>query len=231
MCGRYTLATPVAELGRIFGFDERPNLAPRYNVAPTQPIPIVRALDGHRSLALARWGLVPPWADDPAIGNKLINARGETLLEKASFRNAAKARRCLVLADGFYEWKTEAGKKRPFRIVMRDRGPFALAGLWEAWKGPKGAPLESPLESATIVTTSANALLSGLHDRMPVILPPDAWDLWLDPKAPPELAMELVRPAPEDWLETYPVGPRVGNVRNDDEGLIAPLAEEPPRLL
>lgn len=241
MCGRYTLSHPVDELARVFGFEDRPNLPPRYNIAPTQPVAVVRPKEGGgRELALPRWGLVPPWADDPAIGSRLINARGETLLEKASFRNAARRRRCLVLADGFYEWRQENGRKQPYRIAMRDRRPFALAGLWEAWKGPKGAPLDAPLETATIVTTSANAALKPLHDRMPVILDPGSHDLWLDPDAPVELAMDLLRPCPEDWLDLYPVSPRVNSVRNDDEGCIQPLVEDPgparaddpaPRLL
>ncbi|WP_236024816.1 SOS response-associated peptidase [Arenibaculum pallidiluteum] len=236
MCGRYTLTKPVDELARVFGFPERPNLPPRYNVAPTQPVPVVRLSAGEdgapgRHLALLRWGLVPHWAEDVSIGNRMINARGESLLEKASFREAARRRRCLVLADGFYEWKQEGGRKQPYRIVMRDRGPFALAGLWERWRGPKGAPLDQPLETVTIVTTAANALLRPLHDRMPVILGPEDRDAWLDPARAAEDALALVRPCPDDWLELYPVDPRVNSVRNEDEGCIRPLAEDPPRLL
>ena len=187
MCGRYTLATPVAELSRIFGFPELPNLSPRYNIAPTQDIAAVRLLpeEERRELVLMRWGLVPYWADDPSIGSRMINARSESVAEKPAFRSAFARRRCLVLVDGFYEWQQhgvpKGGKKQPFRIRRRDGQPFAFAGLWESWKGPKGGPaLEHPLETATIVTTDANRVLKPLHDRMPVILAPEDYDAWLD---------------------------------------------------
>jgi putative SOS response-associated peptidase YedK len=234
MCGRYTLTHPAAELARVFGFLERPNLPPRYNAAPTQELPVVRRradADGCKLVSM-RWGLVPFWADDPSIGSRMINARSETALEKASFRNAMRERRCLVPADGFYEWKAApGGTRQPFRIVARDRGPFAFAGLWEVWKGPKGAPLDRPLQSFTILTTTANRVLRPLHERMPVILDPAAFDAWLDPDIPVAEAASLLRPCPDDRLEVYPVSTRVNAVRNDDEACIAPLAEEPPRLL
>lgn len=244
MCGRYTLTHSVADLGRVFDFLERPNLPPRHNAAPTQELPVVRrraqtdpdasagTATGARELVVMRWGLVPFWADDPSIGSRMINARAETALEKASFRNAMRERRCLVPADGFYEWKASpGGAKQPFRIVARDRGPFAFAGLWEVWKGPKGAPLERPMQSFTILTTTANRTLQPLHERMPVILDPAAFDVWLDPGTPAEEAAKLLRPCPDDRLEVYPVSTRVNAVRNDDAACIAPLAEEPPRLL
>ncbi|HSK38670.1 MAG TPA: SOS response-associated peptidase [Arenibaculum sp.] len=235
MCGRYTLTRPVEELGLAFGFAERPNLAARYNIAPTQDIPVVRMRaggdHGGRELAMMRWGLVPFWAADPAIGSRMINARAETVLEKASFRNPMKERRCLIPADGFYEWaRRPEGGKQPFRIVMRDRAPFAFAGLWESWKGPKGAPLDRPLLSATIVTTAANAVMAPLHERMPVILGPDDHENWLDPATPADEAAALLRPCPEDWLEAYPVATRVNSVRNDDEACIAPLVDQPKLL-
>lgn len=234
MCGRYTLTHPAAELARVFDFLERPNLPPRYNAAPTQELPVVRrrADAGGRELVPMRWGLVPFWADDPSIGSRMINARSETALGKASFRNAMRERRCLVPADGFYEWKAApGGARQPFRIVARDRGPFAFAGLWEVWKGPKGAPLDRPLQSFTILTTTANPALRPLHERMPVILDPAAFDAWLDPGMPAGEAASLLRPCPDDWLDVYPVSTRVNAVRNDDEACIAPLAEAPPRLL
>jgi putative SOS response-associated peptidase YedK len=242
MCGRYTLTAPVAEMARLFGFSDRPNLDARFNIAPTQPIAVIRPAAGKgRELALVRWGLVPPWADDPAIGSRMINARGESVAEKASFRNAFRKRRCLVPADGFYEWRQPSGsdgaktakgaKKQPYRIVRRDRQPFAFAGLWEVWHGPKGGNrIEPPLETATIITTTANAVLKPLHDRMPVILDPADYALWLDPDAPAEAAESLLRPCPEDWLEIYPVSTQVNSVRNQDESCIAPLTEE-PRLI
>ena len=162
MCGRFLLKSPLVELQRAFGFAERPNLEPRFNIAPTQTVPIVRRRDdggGGRELALVRWGLVPAWAKEPAIGNKMINARAEGIAAKPAFRAAFRQRRCLVPADGFYEWrKLAGGRKQPMLIRRRDRAPFAFAGLWEVWRGPDG-----PLETCTIVTTAANALLAPIH--------------------------------------------------------------------
>lgn len=233
MCGRVLLATPVAELQRLFGFPELPNLSPRYNIAPTQGIATIRADGSGLHLGLLRWGLVPHWADDPSIGSRMINARGETVAEKPAFRSALKQRRALIPIDGFYEWQAapDGGKrKRPHVIRRRDRRPMALAALWERWKGPKGGPaLEVPLETVTIVTTTANATLRPLHDRMPVIVDEADWDAWLDPRTPGPAAEALIRPAPDALLDAVPVGPRVGNVRNDDEACIAPL-DEPPTL-
>jgi putative SOS response-associated peptidase YedK len=228
MCGRYTLTHAVTDLGRIFDFEERPNLPPRYNIAPTQPVAAVRRRDAGRELVSLRWGLVPFWAETPG-GPPLINARAESVNGKPSFRHAMRGRRCLLPADGFYEWeKRPDGSKQPYRIVRPDRGVFAFAGLWDVWK-PKDGPGE-PLETTTIVTTTANASLAFLHDRMPVILGPSDWDAWLDPQTTADVAAGLLRPCPDDWLEAYPVDRRVNNVRNDDEGCIAPLTE-PPRLL
>ncbi|MGY0712171.1 SOS response-associated peptidase [Azospirillum argentinense] len=222
------LATPAAEVQRLFGFPELPNLQPRWNVAPTQPVPAVRREEDGRHLVTLRWGLVPFWADDPSIGARLINARGETLAEKPSFREAFRKRRCLVPVDGFYEWKAEGKRKQGYAIRRRDRAPFAFAGLWERWNGPKGGPaLAEPVETLTIVTTTANAVLKPLHDRMPVILDETDWDLWLDPAAPLPVLEGLLKPAPDALLEAHPVGPRVNNVRNDDEACAAPLDDAP----
>ena len=220
MCGRYLLRAPLDELQQAFGFPERPNLAPRYNIAPTQPVPIVRLrADGRgRELALVRWGLVPPWAKDAAIGSRMINARAEGITEKPAFRGAFRKRRCLVPADGFYEWrKVAGGGKRPVLIRRRDGAPFAFAGLWERWRGPEG-----PLDTCTIVTTDANALLAPIHDRMPVILDPADHERWLDPSRPG--AEELLRPCPDDRLEAVPVSTRVNSPRNDDPSLLEPEA-------
>ncbi|HZH26308.1 MAG TPA: SOS response-associated peptidase [Azospirillaceae bacterium] len=230
MCGRFVVKTPVEELGRIFGFPERPNLGPRYNVAPTQDVGVVvngtRPETAGRHLVQMRWGLVPPWAEDVSIGNRLINARAEGIADKPSFRHAVRQRRCLVPADGFYEWKAEAKAKLPYLIRRRDERPFAFAGLWERWRGPKaGPPLPRPLLSATIVTTEANSVLQPLHARMPVILDPSAYDAWLDPGTPVEAALDLLRPCPDDWLEPVAVSTRVNNVRNDDEACLTPLVD------
>ncbi len=219
MCGRYSITTPVEGMRRVFGFPERPNLEPRYNLAPTQSAPIVRlGEDGRRHLASLRWGLIPSWAKEAAIGSKLINARSETLAEKPSFRGPLKSRRCLVPADGFYEWlKTDAGKQ-PYRIALADGGVFAFAGLWDRW----ALPGQDAVESFTIITTAANELLSPIHDRMPVMLDPAAYDLWLT--APPKEALAALDARIRSRAMTaYRVGPRVNSPRNDDPACLEPM--------
>lgn len=217
------LTSPVSAIERIFGVPERPNLKPRWNIAPTQEIPIIRKDKDRRRLALPRWGLVPSWAEDPSIGARMINARSESAAEKPAFREAFRLRRCLVPVDGFYEWAEVDGRKQGRIIRCRDRALFALAGLWECWRGPKGGPaVEPPLETATVLTTSANAALSVLHDRMPVILDEGDWAAWLDPETPLSDLATLLRPAPDDLLDLTPVGPRVNSVRNDDPGCLDP---------
>lgn len=218
MCGRYTITESPRQLAIRFQaeLDERlGELPPRYNVAPTQVLPIVRIEDGRR-LTPMRWGLVPSWADDPAIGNRLINARGETLATKASFRTAFRKRRCLVPADGFYEWLKSPGGKTPIRIAPADGGLFAFAGLWERWADPAG----DELLTFTIVTTDANEMLKPIHDRMPVILDRAAEGRWLDPDLDPGKLQDLIRPAPPERLIAYPVSKRVNSPRNDDPSLI-----------
>ncbi len=170
MCGRYTLKTPIDVVAEHFGLDEYPSsLTPSYNIAPTQEVAAVVEEDEKRKLKMFRWGLVPSWAKDPAIGNKMINARAETVSEKPSFRSAFKRRRCLIVADGFYEWqKTDGGAKQPYHFRMKDSSPFAFAGLWETWDGD-GADVRS----CSIITTDANDLMKEIHHRMPVILLPD----------------------------------------------------------
>jgi putative SOS response-associated peptidase YedK len=228
MCGRYTIiATPEA-LRALFGYDERPNFPPRYNVAPTQPIPVVRLIDGKRHFALVRWGLLPSWVKDPKKFTLLINARGETVAEKPAYRAAMERRRCLIPADGFYEWKAGTPRKQPYYIRAKDGSPLAFAGLWETWTGPNG----EELETAAIVTTSANKTLSPIHDRMPVVVPPDAFDLWLDAtNEDPLTASALIAPAPEGLLEAYPVSTEVNRVANDNPKLLdlfVPGAEPAP---
>ncbi len=223
MCGRFTLRTPAHRLAEAFGVRNLPNLAPRYNIAPSQDVAAVRrAEDGDgRELVLLRWGLVPYWAKDPAIGNRMINARAETVAEKPAFRAAFRRRRCLVAADGFYEWqKTADGKKQPWFIRLADDAPFAIAGLWERWKSPQG----DAVESCTLITTEANETLGPIHDRMPVILAPDAWDAWLAPESASAGALTaLLRPYTGDGLTAQPIGRLVNDPRSDEPACIAPL--------
>ncbi|MBX0330431.1 SOS response-associated peptidase [Oscillochloris sp. ZM17-4] len=220
MCGRYTLRASGGQVAEQFGLADAPQLAPRYNIAPTQLVPVVRAGAEGRELALLRWGLVPFWAKDLAIGAKMINARSETVAEKPAFRAALRQRRCLILADGFYEWQATPGGKQPFYFRVGDGAPFAMAGLWESWRGPDDATVQT----CTILTTRANPLLAPLHDRMPVILPPDEYRLWLDPSLREAGPLEhLFDPFPAEDMDAYPVGKDVNRVANDSAALIAPL--------
>lgn len=222
MCGRYSLTSPLESVRRLFDVAGGGNLAPRYNIAPTQLAPVVRLAEGAaggRRLDPLTWGLVPAWAKDPSTGARLINARSETAAGKPSFRSAFRRRRCLVPADGFYEWKAEAGGKQPYRIAFRDDRPFAFAGLWEHWQGKDGAELES----FTILTCEANALLRPLHARMPVILEPEAHARWLDPDAGG--VADLLLPYAGEGLHFFPVSRRVNSPRHDDAECIRPLAE------
>lgn len=220
MCGRYMMTSPVDAMQQLFRFEERPNLPPRYNVAPTQEVPIVRRRkEGTgRELALVRWGLIPWWAKDPAVGNRLINARAESVASKPAFREAFRKRRCLVPANGFYEWEKRGREKRPWLIRLKGGGLLAFAGLWEVWRDPRG----EKIHSCTIVTSEPNAVAGRFHDRMPVILDPGDYERWLDPDDP--AALQLLQPCPDDWLEAYPVSPRVNSPQNDDPELVEPLA-------
>lgn len=214
MCGRFLLTTPLSELARLFLADGGGNLPPRYNIAPTQDIAAVRVEEGARRLVALRWGLVPSWADDAAMGGRLFNARSETAAEKPAFRAAFRARRALIPCDGFYEWRAQGkGIKQPYVIRRRDRAPFALAGLWERWRD---------LETLTILTVAANAVMRPLHERMPAILPSEDWPAWLDPETPLGALTAMLRPAPDDGLDAVPVGPRVNSVRNDDPSCLEP---------
>jgi putative SOS response-associated peptidase YedK len=221
MCGRYLITSAPEAFRRLFRYAHQPNFPPRYNVAPTQPVPIVRVSAGEREFALVRWGLIPPWAKDPRTFSLLINARVETVNHKPAFRNAMRRRRCLLPADGFYEWKRDGGRSRPFCVRPRDRSPLAYAGLWETWMGPNG----EETETAAIITTPANRDIAALHDRMPAILPPEAFDLWLDCGAVDALtASAMLTPAPEGLLEVYEVSPEVNRTVNDGAHLVEPLA-------
>src|SRR5215831_8269673 len=219
MCGRYVIKTPPGLMRDTFGYAEQPNFPPRYNVAPTQPIPLVRLDNGGRSFALVRWGLIPAWVKDPRDFSLLINARAESVLDKPAFRNAMRRRRCLVPADGFYEWKQDGARKRPFFAAART--PVAFAGLWEPWIGPNG----EEVETACIITTTANRTLRALHDRMPVVLAPQAFDLWLDcARVDAETAAALLVPAPEDTFAAHEISTAVNRTANDSPALIEPLA-------
>ncbi len=217
MCGRYTITSAPEAIRALFRYPEQPNFPPRYNVAPTQPIPIVRLIEGKRQFALVRWGLLPSWVKDPKAFTLLINARGESVIDKPAFRAAMKRRRCLIPADGFYEWKSVAGRKQPYFIRLKSGAPMAFAGLWETWTGPDG----EELETAAIVTTAANRTLRTIHERMPVIVPPDAFDLWLNcTDVDAQTAAALIVPAPENLLEAYEVSTAVNRVANDNARLI-----------
>jgi putative SOS response-associated peptidase YedK len=213
MCGRFALIVDASVLADVFDVDPPREISPRFNIAPTQTVPIVRAgTERARELAMVRWGLVPSWAKDASIGARMINARGETVAEKPSFRSAVKSRRCLVPASGFFEWVKTAEGKQPHFIHFADARPFAFAGLWERWL--KG---DEPLETCTIITTTPNELVANLHDRMPAILPRDRFDEWLDPNplAVDQLE-EILVPHPADGMEAYPVSTHVNRPGNDD---------------
>jgi putative SOS response-associated peptidase YedK len=220
MCGRFTLTTDLDRLEERFSF-RATNLryVPRYNIAPSQHV--LTVLDGEgRYAELLHWGLIPSWAKDPAIGNRMINARAETLAEKPSFRRALQKRRCLILADGFYEWKKEGKKKAPMFIGLKSHEPFAFAGLWETWKSAEG----EPIHSCTIITTEPNTLMTSIHNRMPVILSRDAEAVWLDRTV--EDAQELLPllvPYAAKVMDAYAVSPLVNSPRNDTPACIEPV--------
>lgn len=220
MCGRFTLQITPEMLAEIFGLSETPqSLAPRYNIAPTQQIPIIRQLaDSANHLSFAHWGLIPSWAKDKSIGNHMINARAETVHEKPSFRHAVKYRRCLIPSSGFFEWRKDGNIKIPLYIHLKDSSPMVYAGLWESWKSPEG----DNLESCTILTTAANKLIEPLHDRMPVILHPQEYNHWLnrDITDPAEF-QTLYHPYPAETMDAYEVSTEVNNPRNDSPSCIA----------
>jgi putative SOS response-associated peptidase YedK len=221
MCGRFAQKSPAKKITKKFRVEEVPPLVERYNVAPTQTVLAVREAPDGREATYLKWGLVPRWAKDPSIGNKLINARAETVTEKPSFREAFTRRRCLVPMEGFYEWARRGDRKRPFYFHMRDGEPFAVAGLWESWEG--GGEL---LETCTLLTTEANELLAGYHDRMPVILRSEDYDLWLDGGVrSAERLLPLLRPYPREEMTAYAVSLMVNSPSNDSPRCVEPARE------
>jgi len=222
MCARYVITSPADAVRALFGYAERPSFPPRFNVAPTQPIPIVRLEAGKPVFALARWGFLPAWVKDPRTFSLLVNARGESVLDKPAFRNAMRRRRCLVPADGFYEW-SDTRPRRPFFVRPKAGTPIAFAGLWETWTGPNG----EEVDTAAIVTTRSNRSLAVIHDRMPVIVQPQAFKLWLDCAAvDATTAAALFVPASDVLLESYAVSTAVNRAANDSSELIKPAPGE-----
>lgn len=216
------MTTSAEELVPAFGLEQLPLLAPRYNIAPTQEVAAVLAVlkqGGQRQLQMLRWGLIPSWARDHRIGNRLINARSETAAHKPAFRSAFRKHRCLVLADGFYEWRRKGQQRQPYLIRMSDGSPFGIAGLWEQWVDPEDGEV---VQSCTLLTTGPNDVLEPIHDRMPVIILPRDYDLWLDPEVTdPELLKPLLAPHDPALMMAYPVSTRVNSPRHDDADCLA----------
>lgn len=214
MCGRYSLSVQAEKIAEYFAVKDVPQVPARYNIAPTQQVATVSLTDGqpHRQFQWMRWGLIPSWAKDIKIGARLINARAETVTEKPAFRTAFKRKRCLVIADGFYEWQKVGKQKQPYYFQMKDGSPFAFAGLWDSWQPPEG----ETIISCTLLTTAANEVLQPVHDRMPVILQPEAYTQWLDPQNKnPEELLPLLEPYPEAAMKAYPVSTLVNSPTND----------------
>lgn len=228
MCGRYAQFNPPEAIAETFGATlDIEDLGPRYNAAPMQWLPVIRQRpSGERVVQTLRWGLLPSWAKDETIANRLINARAETLAEKPSFRSAYRKRRCIVPADGFYEWAKRPDGKQPDYIHASDGTPLAFAGLWERWSRPDDG---ESIDSFTIVTTAANDRVRALHDRMPVILAPEGLARWLDPASEPDALGDLLGPCPDAWLALHPVTRAVGNVPNEGAELIAAISGEDTR--
>lgn len=225
MCGRYSSTNPLDVILEYFLIkDVRPEVEegyrPSFNVAPTQSVLVIGSRQGERAAAMHRWGLIPSWAKDPSIGSRLINARSETVAERPAYRGAFRRRRCLIPADGLYEWKRVGKTKQPYRFTLRDASPFAFAGLWEEWRSPDN----TPIRSCTILTTEPNELIEPVHNRMPVILSPTEYDTWLDPHTEIEELQSLLAPYPAEDMDAYPVSTLVNSPRNDDPSLIEPVA-------
>jgi putative SOS response-associated peptidase YedK len=228
MCGRFVITSSPEALRRLFGYTEQPNLPARYNIAPTQPVPVVLAERSGRKFMLMRWGFVPAWAKDPKKFGLVINARSESVTEKPAFKNAIRRRRCLIPADGYYEWHEIGARKRPLFVYPANREPIAFAALWETWIGPNG----EEVDTVAIVTTAASKDLASLHPRMPVTIEPKAHEIWLDcHNVEAEVATSLLIAPPQGMFAWHEVSTLVNSVANDDARLIAPVsAEESARL-
>jgi putative SOS response-associated peptidase YedK len=223
MCGRFTLRSSPTLIADVFNLVDPPALSPHFNIAPSQRVAVIRdeAKTHKRELAMLKWGLIPFWADDPKIGAKMANARSKTAATKPSFRRAFKSRRCLIVADGFYERQKTDGAKQPYFIRMKDERPFGIAGLWERWD-KQG----EPIESCAILTTDANEVMQPIHDRMPVIIPPKQFDVWLDPKVIDEkVVTEMLRRFRSDVMTAYPISTKVNNPKFDAPACVDPLRE------
>lgn len=226
MCGRYAITLPPEAMRRLFGYVEQPNFPPRYNVAPTQPVPIVRAGDGGRHFGLVRWGFLPGFVKDPKTFPLIINARAEGIETKPSFRAAIRRRRCLFIADGWYEWRRLPGPgakmlKQPFLLRRRDRGPMGFAGLYETWSDPQGGEIET----GCVITTSANAATVAIHDRMPAIIDPTNFEEWLDCSDDRATRVGLLRPAPDEQIEFFEVSSAINSYKNDGPQLQEPVGQ------
>ncbi|MEI2581228.1 SOS response-associated peptidase [Scytonema sp. PRP1] len=222
MCGRFTLSQTAEAIYQTFHVNKIPDLEPQYNIAPTQMVAalLYNPESKQRQFQKLRWGLIPSWAKDLGMGSKLINARAETAAEKPAFRSAFKHRRCLVVADGFYEWQTKEGKKQPFYFHLKEGKPFGFAGLWEQWRSPQG----EEITSCTILTTKCNELLEPIHERMPVILQPQDYSLWLDPQVQtPEPLQQLLHPYPSEAMMAYRVSTVVNSPKHNSPDCIKPL--------
>lgn len=224
LCGRYTLTRPLHDIVQHFVLhDVRDEVEERYaesfNVAPSQHVLVIGLRRGQRAAALHRWGLIPHWAKEPSIGSRMINARSETVCERPAYREAFRLRRCLIPADGLYEWQHMEKRKQPFRFTLRNKELFAFAGLWDEWRSPDG----TAIRSCTILTTEPNELIQPVHNRMPVILPPEAYDTWLDPHARPKQLLPLLQPYPSELMTGHAVSPEVNSPRNNDPSLITPV--------
>lgn len=219
MCGRFTLILPPEVLAEILGLAEVPRIEPRYNIAPSQQVPAIRTLadNEHREIAMLKWGLIPHWAKDTSLGHKMINARSESVHEKPAFRQPIRDHRCIIPSSGFFEWEEKGGKKYPLYVRLKDGSPMSFAGIWDHWKSPEG----KIVESCSILTTSSNKLIEPLHDRMPVILHPHEYALWLDRAiTDPEKLKSLYQPYPADLMEMWPVSTLVNSPRNDSPDCI-----------
>lgn len=221
MCGRFAVTVTPAMIASHFGLSEAIEFPPNYNVTPSQQIPVVRSMEGTRTVALMSWGLIPHWAKEERIGYKMINARSETIFEKPAFRSAAKSRRCLIPASGFYEWKKSGKQKQPYYVTVHGQDIFSFAGLWEVWQ--KSA--DEVVVSCTILTTEANGLMAPIHDRMPAIIAPAKYDTWLLPGADTKELNALLQPFAAAQMKAYPVSQAVNNPRNNSPECLVPLKE------